>query len=107
MLHSCSMLCTDGGLSLAFMDSMVWLMCSCIPCSWRLASDRRSGKCKFNGIVDCIRTTVKQQGITGLYTGTLVLCSYCLWECVSTIGSIHWRYHCCHCVLLVGCGNVA
>jgi len=35
----------------------------------RLASDVGSGKGKFNGILDCIFTTVRQQGITGLYTG--------------------------------------
>ena len=35
----------------------------------RLASDVKKGKGQFNGIMDCIMTTVKQQGITGLYTG--------------------------------------
>lgn len=35
----------------------------------RLASDVGSGKAKFNGIADCIVSTVKAQGITGLYTG--------------------------------------
>ena len=35
----------------------------------RLASDVGSGKAKFNGIMDCIVSTVKAQGITGLYTG--------------------------------------
>merc|ERR1712146_822749 len=35
----------------------------------RLASDVGSGKAKFNGIMDCIISTVKAQGITGLYTG--------------------------------------
>lgn len=35
----------------------------------RLASDAGSGKGKFNGIGDCIMSTVKAQGITGLYTG--------------------------------------
>jgi len=35
----------------------------------RLASDVGAGKGKFNGIMDCIMSTVKAQGITGLYTG--------------------------------------
>jgi solute carrier family 25 (adenine nucleotide translocator) protein 4/5/6/31 len=35
----------------------------------RLASDVGSGKAKFNGIMDCIMSTVRSQGITGLYTG--------------------------------------
>jgi solute carrier family 25 (adenine nucleotide translocator) protein 4/5/6/31 len=35
----------------------------------RLASDVSKGKGKFNGIWHCISSTVKQQGITGLYTG--------------------------------------
>jgi solute carrier family 25 (adenine nucleotide translocator) protein 4/5/6/31 len=35
----------------------------------RLASDVGKGGSKFKGIGDCIVTTVKQQGITGLYTG--------------------------------------
>lgn len=35
----------------------------------RLASDVKKGKGQFNGIADCIMTTVKLQGITGLYTG--------------------------------------
>lgn len=35
----------------------------------RLASDVKKGKGQFNGIMDCIVTTVRQQGITGLYTG--------------------------------------
>ena len=35
----------------------------------RLASDVKKGKGQFNGIADCIMTTVRQQGITGLYTG--------------------------------------
>jgi solute carrier family 25 (adenine nucleotide translocator) protein 4/5/6/31 len=38
----------------------------------RLASDLAAGKGQFNGIGDCIMTTVRQQGITGLYTGWLV-----------------------------------
>lgn len=35
----------------------------------RLASDVKKGKGQFNGITDCIMTTVRSQGITGLYTG--------------------------------------
>ncbi|KAI9026238.1 putative mitochondrial ADP/ATP translocase [Hyaloraphidium curvatum] len=35
----------------------------------RLASDVKAGKGQFNGIWDCISSTVKKQGITGLYTG--------------------------------------
>lgn len=35
----------------------------------RLASDVGRGKAQFNGIIDCIMTTVRQQGVTGLYTG--------------------------------------
>lgn len=35
----------------------------------RLASDVKKGKGQFNGIWDCIATTVRSQGITGLYTG--------------------------------------
>jgi len=38
----------------------------------RLASDLTTGKPKFRGIWDCIATTVRQQGITGLYTGWAV-----------------------------------
>jgi len=38
----------------------------------RLASDLTTGKPKFNGIWDCIASTVRQQGITGLYTGWAV-----------------------------------
>jgi len=35
----------------------------------RLASDIGKGKGQFNGIFDCIATTVRNQGVTGLYTG--------------------------------------
>jgi len=35
----------------------------------RLASDLSKGQGKFKGITDCIVSTVKSQGITGLYTG--------------------------------------
>lgn len=38
----------------------------------RLASDLAAGKGQFNGIADCIVTTVRNQGLTGLYTGWLV-----------------------------------
>merc|ERR1711879_65906 len=38
----------------------------------RLASDLQAGKGQFNGIVDCIAKTVRQQGLTGLYRGTAV-----------------------------------
>jgi len=38
----------------------------------RLASDLTAGKPKFAGIWDCIASTVRQQGITGLYTGWAV-----------------------------------
>jgi len=40
----------------------------------RLASDLKEGKPQFKGIGDCIMTTVRNQGITGLYTGWLVTC---------------------------------
>jgi len=35
----------------------------------RLASDVKKGQGQFKGIGDCIMTTVRNQGITGLYTG--------------------------------------
>lgn len=38
----------------------------------RLASDVGTGKAQFNGIMDCIMTTVRQQGLSGLYTGWTV-----------------------------------
>lgn len=38
----------------------------------RLASDVGVGKGQFSGITDCIATTVRQQGLTGLYTGWTV-----------------------------------
>jgi len=38
----------------------------------RLASDLKTGKPKFNGIMDCIMTTLRSQGVTGLYTGWTV-----------------------------------
>ncbi|KAI9360856.1 ATP/ADP translocator [Zopfochytrium polystomum] len=35
----------------------------------RLASDLKAGGGQFKGITDCLVTTFKQQGITGIYTG--------------------------------------
>jgi len=40
----------------------------------RLASDLAKGNPQFNGIIDCIWTTLRQQGIIGLYTGWMVTC---------------------------------
>jgi len=40
----------------------------------RLASDVAKGGGQFKGIWHCISSTVKSQGITGLYTGWLVTC---------------------------------
>jgi len=40
----------------------------------RLASDLAKGKPQFKGIADCILTTVRNQGLTGLYTGWTVTC---------------------------------
>ena len=56
----------SGGLAGAVANTI------CYPFDFartRLASDVKKGKGQFNGIMDCIMTTVKQQGITGLYTG--------------------------------------
>jgi len=50
-------------------------MVICYPMDYartRLASDLTAGKGQFNGIMDCLTKTVKQQGITGLYRGTAV-----------------------------------
>jgi solute carrier family 25 (adenine nucleotide translocator) protein 4/5/6/31 len=50
-------------------------MVICYPMDFartRLASDLQAGKGQFNGIIDCLAKTVKQQGITGLYRGTAV-----------------------------------
>jgi len=55
---------TSGGLAGAIANTI------CYPFDFartRLASDL--GVKQFNGIWDCIATTVRQQGITGLYTG--------------------------------------
>lgn len=38
----------------------------------RLASDVRAGEGQFKGITDCLKTTVQQQGIVGLYRGWAV-----------------------------------
>mmetsp|Transcript_19639 Transcript_19639/g.55231 ORF Transcript_19639/g.55231 Transcript_19639/m.55231 type:complete len:314 (+) Transcript_19639:84-1025(+) len=50
-------------------------MVVCYPLDFartRLASDLQAGKGQFNGIMDCLSKTVKQQGLTGLYRGTAV-----------------------------------
>jgi len=56
----------SGGLAGAIANTI------CYPFDFartRLASDMNKGGGKFKGIGDCIATTVRQQGITGLYTG--------------------------------------
>jgi len=48
-------------------------MVICYPLDFartRLASDLKAGKPQFDGIYDCIASTIKQQGVTGLYRGT-------------------------------------
>merc|ERR1712178_656610 len=48
-------------------------MIICYPLDFartRLASDLKAGKGQFDGIIDCIKKTIQQQGITGLYRGT-------------------------------------
>jgi len=62
---------TSGGLAGALANTI------CYPFDFartRLASDLNAGGGKFKGIADCIMTTVRQQGITGLYTGWTVTC---------------------------------
>jgi solute carrier family 25 (adenine nucleotide translocator) protein 4/5/6/31 len=62
---------TSGGIAGAIANTI------CYPFDFartRLASDLKSGKPQFKGIWDCIYTTTKNQGITGLYTGWLVTC---------------------------------
>jgi len=57
---------TSGGLSGAIANTI------CYPFDFartRLASDVKKGGGQFKGIGDCIMTTVRSQGITGLYTG--------------------------------------
>jgi len=56
----------SGGLAGALANTI------CYPFDFartRLASDVKVGKPQFKGIWDCIYTTVKNQGLTGLYTG--------------------------------------
>jgi len=56
----------SGGLAGAIANTI------CYPFDFartRLASDLGQGKGQFNGIFDCIKTTLVNQGITGLYTG--------------------------------------
>lgn len=60
---------TAGGLAGAIANTI------CYPFDFartRLASDLKAGEGKFKGIGDCIFTTVRNQGITGLYTGWTV-----------------------------------
>lgn len=60
---------TSGGLAGAVANTI------CYPFDFartRLASDVGKGKGQFKGITDCIVTTVRNQGITGLYTGWTV-----------------------------------
>lgn len=50
-------------------------MVICYPLDYartRLASDLTAGEGQFNGIMDCLTKTVKQQGVMGLYRGTAV-----------------------------------
>jgi solute carrier family 25 (adenine nucleotide translocator) protein 4/5/6/31 len=61
----------SGGLAGAVANTI------CYPFDFartRLASDLAKGKPQFKGIADCILTTVRNQGITGLYTGWTVTC---------------------------------
>jgi len=61
----------SGGLAGALANTI------CYPFDFartRLASDLAKGKPQFNGIIDCIMTTLRNQGITGLYTGWTVTC---------------------------------
>jgi solute carrier family 25 (adenine nucleotide translocator) protein 4/5/6/31 len=60
---------TSGGLAGALANTI------CYPFDFartRLASDLGKGKGQFNGIWHCISSTVKSQGLTGLYTGWTV-----------------------------------
>jgi len=59
----------SGGLAGALANTI------CYPFDFartRLASDLKAGEGKFKGISDCILTTVRNQGLTGLYTGWTV-----------------------------------
>jgi len=59
----------SGGLAGAVANTI------CYPFDFartRLASDVNAGKGQFKGIGDCIATTYKNQGLTGLYTGWTV-----------------------------------
>jgi solute carrier family 25 (adenine nucleotide translocator) protein 4/5/6/31 len=61
----------SGGLAGAIANTI------CYPFDFartRLASDLAKGKPQFKGIWDCIYTTVRSQGLTGLYTGWTVTC---------------------------------
>jgi len=61
----------SGGLAGAIANTI------CYPFDFartRLASDLAKGKPQFKGIADCILTTVRNQGLTGLYTGWTVTC---------------------------------
>jgi len=61
----------SGGLAGALANTI------CYPFDFartRLASDLAKGKPQFKGIADCIVTTVKNQGLRGLYTGWMVTC---------------------------------
>jgi len=56
----------SGGLAGAVANTI------CYPFDYartRLASDVKKGQGQFKGIGDCIMTTVRNQGVTGLYTG--------------------------------------
>jgi len=71
LLKSVAVKLTSGGLAGALANTI------CYPFDFartRLASDLAKGKPQFKGIIDCIATTVRSQGITGLYTGWLVTC---------------------------------
>jgi solute carrier family 25 (adenine nucleotide translocator) protein 4/5/6/31 len=62
---------TSGGLAGAIANTI------CYPFDFartRLASDLKKGGGQFKGIFDCIMTTLRNQGITGLYTGWAVTC---------------------------------
>jgi len=59
----------SGGLAGAIANTI------CYPFDFartRLASDLKKGKGQFKGITDCIVTTLRQQGLVGLYTGWTV-----------------------------------